>query len=212
MDTTTKDFSQAKYTLVLWWLLANVISFGLVGSVFHNFELFTPSFGTLGTFDLPAALFGVVFGAVPSMLIGWLQWLILRRHLPVPRWWILTVSAGIGLNHFVSDGFPNARDPIIGLLAGSAVVGVLQWLVLRKQVNSFAWWILATVVSWSMGVVIGVALLDFSGLLRRPWVPVLGFQQHGLVGIVLATVYSILTGVIMVVYLQRNSIDNTQVN
>lgn len=103
------------------------------------------------------------------MLIGWLQWLILRRHLPVPRWWILTVSAGIGLNHFVSDDFPNARDPIIGLLAGSAVVGVLQWLVLRKQVNSFAWWIVrcfrrVDLGCWEQKVKV-VKLLSVIGLL-----------------------------------------------
>lgn len=190
---------------MLWWLLANVISFGFVGGAFHNFELVNPSIGRLGTFELAPASVGAVLGAVPSILIGSLQWLILRRHLPVSRWWILTVSAGIGLNHFISDGFPNASDPIIGLFAGSAVVGVLQWLALRRLVNSFAWWIVATVVSWSVGVVIGVSLLDVSGLLRSDWTSGLGFQQHGLVGIVLAAVYSIPTGVIMVRFLQRKS-------
>jgi hypothetical protein len=81
---------------------------------------------------------------------------------------------------------------------------VLQWLVFRKQIASFAWWILATVASWSMGVLIGVSFLDISGLIRKPWTPALGFQQHGLVGIILASVYSILTGIIMVVFLRRN--------
>src|SRR3990172_6901275 len=144
MAIATKGFTQANWILVLWWFVANVISFGLVGGAFHNFELLPPSIAGLGRFELWPALFGAVFGAVPSILIGWLQWFILRRPLPVSSWWILTVSAGVGLNHFVSDGFPNARDPIIGLLAGCAVIGVLQWLVLRKQVSSFAWWILAT--------------------------------------------------------------------
>ena len=88
---------------------------------------------------------------------------------------------------------------------------MLQWLVLRKQVSSFAWWILATVVSWSMGVVLGVSALGASGLLRRPWTPALGFQQHGLVGVILAAVYSILTGVIMVMFLQRNSADKAAI-
>lgn len=207
---TTVAFPKAKAMFALWWLLANVISFGFVGGAFHNFELLTPSIAGLGTFELAPALVGALFGAVPSILIGWFQWLILRRYIRVSRWWILTVSAGIGLNHFIADGFPNARAPIIGLLAGSAAVGLLQWLVLRRQVNSFAWWILATIGSWSIGVLIGVSLLDASGLLSRSYTPGLDFQQHGLVGIVLAAIYSILTGVVMVMFLRRKRLGETK--
>jgi len=204
MTSAVKNFPPASRTFVIGWLLANVVTFGFAGGMFHNFELLPLSFARPGTFDLPAAGFGAIFGFVPSIPIGWLQWLNLRRHLPISRWWILTVSAGVGLNHFISDGFPHSGDLAIGLLAGCAVTGVLQWLVLRRQVRSFAWWILATVAGWSMGVLIGVSLLVATGLIRKPWSPALGFQQHGLVGIILAAVYSLVTGGVMVLLLQRN--------
>ena len=211
---TTIVYQQNKWIFVLWWLLANVISFGIAGGMFHNFPLtfiFPSTAAWLGTFELSPALFGAAFGAVPSILIGLLQWLILRRHLPVSGWWIFTILPGVGFDHFISDGFPNAQDLSIAVLASSALIGVLQWLVLRRQVNSFAWWIVATVVSWSMGVWIGVSILDASGLLSRTWIRGIDFQEHGLVAIVLAAVYSLMTAIIMGLILQRNRSDELTV-
>ena len=213
VTTTHVDYPPAKWTLGLGWLLANTLSFGLAGAMFHNFPLafiFPPSISRMGQFELAPALGGVVFGAVPSILIGLLQWLILRRQFPVSRWWILTVSAGVGLDHFIADGFPNARDLSLAVLASSAGVGVLQWLLLRQQANSFTGWILATVFGWCIGWVIGISLLNSLGLLNIPWRPGLDFQQHGLLGIVLGAIYSLPTGVVMVGLLQGKRLGETQ--
>lgn len=69
-------------TLALW-LVANTLSFGFVGGVLHNFPLaftFPPNLTRLGSFSLASALLGgVLFGFVPALVIGFLQWWILRR-------------------------------------------------------------------------------------------------------------------------------------
>ena len=205
VSTTTVAYPQAKWTLVLWWLLANAISFGIAGALFHNFPLafiFPPTIVRLGAFYLSPGLAGVLFGAVPSILIGLFQWLILRGKFPVSRWWIFTVSAGVALDHFIADGFPNARDLSIAVVASSALVAVLQWLLLRRNLNPSLWWILATIVSWCLGWVLGVSVLGSLGLLQIPGQRGLDFQQHGLLGMVLGSVYGMATGVLMLLLLQ----------
>ena len=137
------------------------------------------------------------------LLAGYWQRSILRRYIPVSRWWIVTVSGGMALNHFVSDGFPDATDPLFALLATSFVVGVSQWLVLRRQLLSSGWWIPATVVGWSLGVFLGTSLLGQTDLLSEDWSPWLSFREHGLVAVVTALVYSIVTGVTMAWFLIR---------
>jgi len=112
MTTALAPFKINWLTLVLWFL-ANIVSFGLAGAFFHNFPLafaFAPDVTHLGAFSLLPAIVGLIFGAIPALLIGWSQWMLLRRSLPLSRWWIVSVSAGMGLMHFLSDGFENARD------------------------------------------------------------------------------------------------------
>lgn len=39
----------------------------------------------------------------------------------------------------------------VGVYAGGASVGVLQWLVLRRHLSQSEWWILASAVGWVVG-------------------------------------------------------------
>ncbi len=197
MATQVKPRPSAVWLTGLIWLLANLIGFGLVGALFHNFPLaltFPPNLARLGRFELEPALLGVLLGAVPSLFIGLAQWRLLRRHWPVSRWWILTVSAGIGLQHFLADGFPKARDLSLAVLASSVVTGVLQWRLLRRQRPSSGWWLLAGVAGWSLGWLLGTLLLDALGMLHVPWTPELGLLQHGLPGMLAGAGYGLLTG------------------
>lgn len=132
-------------TLALWFI-ANLLGFGFVGAMFHNFPLaftFPPNISRLGSFRLEAAIAGCFFGFIPALLIGFLQLLILRRHLPLSRWWIISVSAGMGLMHFLADGFENARDLSLAVLLSGLLVGIIQWRLLRPQLSSAAGWIAA---------------------------------------------------------------------
>jgi hypothetical protein len=187
--TITLERPNVNWLTFMFWLLANVLSFGLVGAMFHNFPLaftFPPNLTRLGTFGLASALLGgVLFGFVPALLIGFLQRWILRRHLPLSRWWIISVSAGIGLLHFFSDGFENARDLSLAVLLSGLMVGVIQWRLLRPHLASATWWVLASGLGWYVGGLMGSAI----------WVN--GLEAHGRSGLTTGLMYGLSTGLLL---------------
>lgn len=183
------------------WTLASAISFGVTGALFHNFPVLyrtPPMFGGLGRFDLNAAAFGgLAFGALPALLIGTVQRAVLRRHLKLPRRWILTFALGVGALHFISDGFPDAHDMTLAVVASGMALAVYQWRLLKRGLGASPLWVPATVVAWYGGWAIGLDLLDSLGMLNVPWTPSLGFWQHGILGASIGIAYGALTGVLV---------------
>ena len=209
MTTTTRERPKANWLTMILWPAANLIGFSLAGVFFHNFPLafaFPPNLSRLGSFSLaPALLGGLMFGAVPALLLGFLQRLTLRRHLPVSRWWIVSASVGMGLMHFLSDGFENARDLSIAVSLSGLVVGVMQWLLLRAQLPESVWCIPASLIGWYVGWVIGIATLDAIGLRHVPWIGGLDVKQHGILGIATGITYSLTTAPTLIWLLRKRS-------
>lgn len=197
MTTTTITRPISNGLTLILWLVANVFGFGLVAAMFHNFPLaltFPPNLARLGSFRLmPALLGGLLFGFVPALLIGFLQRSILRHHLPLSRWWIISVSAGMGLMHFLSDGFESARDLSLAVLISGTLVGLGQWRLVRHQPQAI-WLIPINAASWYVGWVFSITLLDALGLLHLSWVGGLDFKQHGLQGAVVGLTAGLSTG------------------
>jgi hypothetical protein len=197
--TTTLALLKTNGLTFSLWLVANLLSFGLVGAMFHNFPLafaFPPNVSRLGSFRPEAAIVGFFFGFIPALLIGFLQHLILRRHFPLSRWWIISASAGMGLMHFLADGFENARDLSLAVLVSGLLVGVIQWRLLRPHVSVSAGWLAASGLGWCVGWLIGIAILHFTGLLYRLWVPGLDGQTHGILGLSVGVMFSLSTGLL----------------
>lgn len=102
---------------------------------------------------LGSALSLVVIGAA----IGLAQWAVLHQRLPLSAGWWVAVTAvswvipllpgflvgGTGM------GLTFALGVILGLATG-AVVGGLQWLILRQHLPQASWWVLANAVGWLM--------------------------------------------------------------
>jgi hypothetical protein len=93
-----------------------------------------------------------------GLLAGFLQYLLLRRHLPRMGWWIAATTLGLLLGlvggrllfrplHSTLDSmwFGILMTVVIG---GS--MGLVQWLMLRQRVRHAAWWILANVLGWGV--------------------------------------------------------------
>jgi hypothetical protein len=95
---------------------------------------------------------------VLGLLAGFLQYLLLRRHLPRMRWWIAATTLGLLL------GFVGGRllfldlhsalnstwfGALVTALTGGSM-GLAQWLVLRQRVHHATWWILANVLGWGI--------------------------------------------------------------
>ncbi len=136
------------------WLMAAALGWGL-GVYWGWFDGTEPK--TLQS--IPSVILAGYLGvAVGGILIGVLQWLVLRRHLARAGRWVLAslgAAAVVGIVVF-GVGVVNAD---VGWLAGvsvfGTVVGVLQWLVLRRRVPRAGWWVLASTVGWVVGMPLG---------------------------------------------------------
>lgn len=118
-----------------------------------------PTYETLYQFGLamhiPALL---VFGAI----LGAAQYLVLRRFLPRAWLWIVATAIGFAAilvleaveRHIVIGPTSGPVEPIVIVLGGGSLAGLLQWLYLRGQAIS-DWRYLAF---WVGGLVLGVVL------------------------------------------------------
>jgi hypothetical protein len=176
----------------LRWVAANAAGelVGLGGTALLAALLFTRMGGDASS--VPATLTGaalvVAAGAlVEGMAVGGAQWVVLRRALPGlsgRRWMGMTaLGAGVAwalgmvpstLMSIASDGPQSAAPPaepseavvyalaaLMGLALGP-VLGLPQWLALRRHVAHAGWWIAANALAWALGMPIifaGVSLV-----------------------------------------------------
>ena len=81
--------------------------------------------------------------------VGWSFWLQ----------WVLASSVGFVMAVIVSLLVVMAIEPMVvprlGAFVGAtivgAVVGIMQWLVLRRRLHRAGWWVLASAVGWAVG-------------------------------------------------------------
>ena len=101
--------------------------------------------------------------AVTGVLLGVTQWLILQSIFSRAVWWLPLTSLGLGVGASASFLAGNAVFQAAGLTAAFAAiggvvglaVGIMQWLLLRQHLSRTEWWILASIVGHSLGLVIG---------------------------------------------------------
>lgn len=98
------------------WVAATTI--GLVGG---GFVLHFPgSHGSLGSWDVSAAIFGAILGFVTGVLVALIQWVTLRLTRSAGGALLLAMGVGIAVTHAVNDGGPDN----IGLLGVSVLSGL----------------------------------------------------------------------------------------
>ena len=109
--------------------------------------------------SIPTVILGGYLGVVVGgILIGVLQWLVLRRYLAGAGRWVpasLGAAAVVGVVSFGVGMVDVDVGWVGGVSAFGTVVGVLQWLVLRRQVPLALWWVLASTVGWVVGMPLG---------------------------------------------------------
>jgi hypothetical protein len=95
-----------------------------------------------------------------GVVTGFLQYSLLRRHLPRIGWWIVVTTVGWLLG-FIGDRV--LYHTLYGTLDVSAIwfetlttalaggmLGLAQWLVLHQRIRHAAWWIIANVIGWAV--------------------------------------------------------------
>lgn len=115
------------------------------------------SAASLIVFTLPYWLAAVLFGAA----VGAAQWLLLRNRIARANWWLpITVIAwplGLGASYVVhavgqAAGIAHLATAVYCTAAG-AVVGVMQWLIVRR-----GRWIFLNAVGWGIGFAAGLSI------------------------------------------------------
>lgn len=128
----------------------------------------------------PAWLSGLLAGAVIGLALGVGQWWVLRRHLALSPLWIVSsvIGGALGLSGgmqlaesvavtAVAQPLGRGDTPLFatGTALGAAIsglffgllLGLMQWLWLRQQVHSAAWWLVANTIGWATAL--GLAAL-----------------------------------------------------
>jgi len=93
---------------------------------------------------------------IGGVVIGIAQWLILRRITKGASWWALVSLLGwtIGgaINAVVMGAVGGSiMGRIVGFSMSGFVIGITQWLILRRLTRRAGWWILTNIVSWVIG-------------------------------------------------------------
>lgn len=118
--------------------------------------------GALGG-SLTVSMQGSIFGGIGNWallgaFIGIVQWMVLRRYIPVGIFW--AVSSTLGWSVFSIIHAAQAPSPLDWFLTG-IFVGFLQWLCLTGKARGTAWWILSNGFAWLVGGFLGT----YAGLL-----------------------------------------------
>jgi hypothetical protein len=155
MDLRPKTIATSKRPLILhsvereewifWitWVLATTIA-GAVGLI--------PAL--LLASNSPAAG-GVPLGAV----VGFVQWRVLRRRIPVSGLWVVATIAGwavvlAALEYTDIPVLPGgevmyALGVVLFLAFPGTAVGLAQWLILRRHIADGRWWLFANSVAFA---------------------------------------------------------------
>ncbi len=115
-----------------WWLVATGLGWLSVWGIMQKFNYF----GSVLFTDLGLLLFFPLIGT----LIGFFQWLLLRRRIKQAAWWILASMLGWGLAALgtqspVRNGSILAQLFLVGL-SPAIVTGFAWWFLWKQQPQS----------------------------------------------------------------------------
>jgi uncharacterized membrane protein YhaH (DUF805 family) len=95
---------------------------------------------------------------VTGAILGICQALILRPFLRSSGWWALATIFGWMLGFYLGAefaGYLGLTELAFGVVTGGGiglVLGLAQWLVLRKRFRGAGWWVLANMLAWMGGM------------------------------------------------------------
>ena len=147
--------------------------------------------------ELSIVLDAIVLG----VCVGALQWDVLRHKFDHAQWWILATVVGWGI------GLPigifiigNVASVAVGLTIG-AIVGIAQWLVLRRRVHPASLWIFANITTWAVSIAIIWTLMQAFGV-EDGTLDLFVLPIGGCLG---STLTGLITGGVLVWLLRRSS-------
>jgi hypothetical protein len=151
----------------LGWLFAGVISFSIafIISMLVDLFIFNEIFGDTIIVDGQTRItedYMLPYAFIPwfGVIIGIMQYLLLRLRIPATWWWTLTTTIGWSLV-FLGLGFyyrpvsnihipENAWYLLMGGIIVGIILGVSQWVILRIHLTGIFWWIPANILGFGV--------------------------------------------------------------
>ncbi|HSL30142.1 MAG TPA: hypothetical protein VK900_13155 [Anaerolineales bacterium] len=123
---------------------------------------FLPTIPLVNLLDLSIAQIAVP--VLAGTVIGFAQWIVLRRYLTASSIWELadglTWAAGYVLGLLLVLALPSTIFiATIGYLLFGVIVALVQWPVLRREIPNVLVWILANAFGWAVGFWASQAIL-----------------------------------------------------
>ncbi|WP_455834101.1 hypothetical protein [Pseudarthrobacter siccitolerans] len=164
------------------WMLITTAVFALSGLLFHFPGAFPPNNGE--AFNSDGVSGALVNGLPNGILVGISQMLVLPM-VGIRSWrWAAGTAVALWLIHTIGDVLPDSiAVPAMVLLGGLLLAG-LQWWAIGWPPKRGLPWLLATAVSWSLGIWLGLQLAGGSD-----W-----RTAHVLAGLVTGLLYGLATG------------------
>ena len=211
------------WSLWLRWVLATALGFLIGGAVSGAVVSGGETRWALVTSPLVAALVlavtEVVAFGVHGAAVGIAQGITLQHSMARSGWWVVATTGGWAVGGAISGSLagvfggtltgvgPDAGPAgIVVTVAGSVAAfvflpGVLQWLVLRRQVGKAGWWVLASAVSFFVAVGLSFPLIVALARLQGWNLP--SAQAWGLGGALAGALYGAMTGAVLVRLLRQ---------
>lgn len=137
------------------WALANGIGFGLGQSIIYFLSLFSSIHEPV--LYTPIAISTLIQFA----FIGVIQWAVIQHHFPrIERWhgWVIAAVFGGGMGNLLTMGMVSGisylTPTILLAIILSLAIGLIQWLVLRRQIRRAGWWVVANLLGWVLSMAI----------------------------------------------------------
>ena len=160
-----RKFSGYDWNLWLWWILTTSAGSTFGFSIFAVLSVFlnAPLPGLTGDEAMPvgAQLTSAPLLGLVGLILGFMQWLVLRTIGDSYRVWILATGTGwlvgyIGAVLLIAIS-PAQSNTLVTILMIWLPIGFFsglgQWYVLRSHFATTDWWILATTVATFFGSV-----------------------------------------------------------
>ena len=154
IDINEAKVARNEFGMWLEWTLAT--AFGMLLG-------FLPSIILVNIMDLAFAR--LIIPLLAGFLVGLAQWVVLRKYVNEVSDWILaggtSWAVGYALGLLIMNGLTSTGlDGFVGYILFGAIVALVQWPILRREIPHVWMWVLANVVGWTAGFYLSQVSLD----------------------------------------------------